>query len=66
MLLLHVKQASLSQHLTTQNRKDHFGSHFAKKKLLEVSVLLAVTHCPKMQCWVISGKTNDGTLKKWQ
>ena len=37
-----------------------------KKNLLEVSALLAVRHCPKLQSWAISGKTNDGTFRKCQ
>ena len=36
------------------------------KFFLEVSALLAVRHCPKLQSWAISEKTNDGILRKWQ
>ena len=36
------------------------------KNFFEVSALLAVRHCPKLQSWLLSGKTNDGTLRKWQ
>ena len=32
----------------------------------EVSALLGVRHCPKLQSCVILRKTNDETLKKWQ
>ena len=36
------------------------------KIFLEISALLAVRHCPKLQSWAISEKTNDGILRKWQ
>ena len=36
------------------------------KFFLEVSALPAVRHCPKLQSWAISGKTNDGILRKKQ
>ena len=32
----------------------------------EVSALLDVRHCPKLQSCAISRKSNDATLKKWQ
>ena len=38
----------------------------APKFFLEVSALEAVRHCPKLQSWAISGKTNDGILRKKQ
>ena len=39
----------------------------AKRFFLEVSALVAVRrHCPKLQSWAISVKTNNGTLRKWQ
>ena len=33
---------------------------------LEVSALLDVRHCPKLQSCAISRKTNDATLSKWE
>ena len=51
---------------TEQNRKDHFGPKFGQKLFFEVSALLAVSHCPRLQSWAILGKTNGGTLRKWQ
>ena len=45
-----------------QNRKDHFGPQHI---FSEVSALLDVTHCPKLQPCAISRKTNDATLRKW-
>ena len=36
-----------------------------QKFFLEVSALIAVTNFSKLQSWAISGKTNDGTLRKW-
>ena len=39
----------------------------AKRFFLEVSTLVPVRrHCPKLQSWAISVKTNNGTLRKWQ
>ena len=38
----------------------------AKKFLMEISALLDVRHCLKLQSCVISRKTNDATLKNWQ
>ena len=32
----------------------------------KVSALLDVRHCPKLKSCVISRKTNDATLRKWQ
>ena len=32
----------------------------------EVSALLDVRHCPKLQSCAVSRKSNDVTLKKWQ
>ena len=49
-----------------QNRKDHFGPNVGPNFFLEVLALLAVRHCPKLQPLATSGKTNDGTLRKFQ
>ena len=40
----------------------------AKKKIFfeEVSALLDVRHCPKLQSCAISKETNDATWRKWQ
>ena len=43
------------------------GSNLRPKKFfLEVSVLLEVRRCPKLQSCAISRKTNDANLRKWQ
>ena len=34
--------------------------------LLEVSTLLDVRHCPKLQSCAISRKSNDANLRKWR
>ena len=39
---------------------------WATKFFLEVSALLDVRHCNKLQSCAISRKTNDATLRKWQ
>ena len=36
------------------------------KTFLEVSALLDLRHCPKLQSCTISRKTNDVNLRKWQ
>ena len=62
-----LKQASFSGHSTTLEWERSFRPQFWRKIFfLEVSALLAVRHCPKLQSWAISGKTNDETLRKWQ
>ena len=48
------------------NRKDKFGPSLSPNCFLEVSALLDVTHCPKLQSCAISRKSSDGNLKKWQ
>ena len=65
-LQLYTKQASLSECSTTLEQKGSFQPQFWPKNFVQVSVLLAFRHCPKLQSWEISGKTNDRTLKKWQ
>ena len=52
--------------LTTLEQKRSFQPQFCTKKCLEVSALLAVRHCLMLQSWAISGKANDGTVRKWQ
>ena len=39
---------------------------WATNVFLEVSALLDVRHCPKLQSCVIPRKTNDAALRKWQ
>ena len=39
---------------------------WATKFFLEVSDILDVRHCPKLESCTISRKTNDATLTKWQ
>ena len=39
---------------------------WAKKFFLEVSALLDVRYCPKLQSRAISRKTNNANLRKWQ
>ena len=39
---------------------------WATKLFLEVSVLLDVRHCAKLQSCAIYRKTNDATSRKWQ
>ena len=39
---------------------------FATNYFLDVSVLLDVKHCPKLQSCATSRKYNDVTLRKWQ
>ena len=57
------KQASLSERSTTVEQKKSFQPQFSSNFFLEVS---AVRHSPNLQSWVMSGKTNNGTLRKWQ
>ena len=35
-------------------------------KNFEVSALLDVRHCPKLQSYAISRETNDANLRKWE
>ena len=61
-----LKQVSLRGRLTTLEQKRSFRTQFwLKIFFLEVSALLSVRHSPKLQSCRISGKTNDGTLRKW-
>ena len=53
--------------------KSHFnrdlgllGPTFESLIFLEVSALLDVRHCPKLQSCVISSKTDDANLRKWR
>ena len=43
-------------------RKYHFGHILGQN----VSAILDVRHCPKLQSCAISRNTNDATLRKWQ
>ena len=67
------QQDSLTGRLTTLNRKDHFGPDLCllgpnldHTLFLEVSALLDIRHCPKLQSCAISRKANDANLRKWQ
>ena len=64
------KQVSLDAR--RQNRKDHFGPdlgllgpNLGHKTFLEVSAIVDVKHCPKLQAFAISRKTSDVNLRKW-
>ena len=48
-----------------ENRKDHFGCTLGHNLFFEVSALLDVKHCPKLQSCAISRIINDVTLRKW-
>ena len=54
------KQASLTGRPTKLEQKKSF------RIPNEVSALLDVRHCPKLPSCVISKKTNDTNLRKWQ
>ena len=59
------EQASLNGCSTTLEY--HFGPNLGHKFFcffFEVSALLDVRHCPKLQSCKISRKTNDTTLRK--
>ena len=52
--------------------KPHFGldlgllgSYLVHNVFLEVSAILDVRHCPKLQFCIISSKTNDANMRKW-
>ena len=60
------EKASLSGCSMTLEQKRSFRPQFQPQIFLEVSALVAVRHCPKLQsCTIISRKYNDATLKKW-
>ena len=59
------KQASLSGRSTTLEQKRSFQPQFGQQNFFwEVSALLDVRHCPKLQSCAISRKSNDTTLRK--
>ena len=68
------KQANLTGCPTTLEYKRSFQPQFGHVRpyfgpqisFLEVSALLDIRHCTKLQPCAISRKTNDANLRKWQ
>ena len=53
--------------------KSHFGPdlsllgpNLGHRFFFEISALVDVRHCPKLQSCAISRKTNDTNLREWQ
>ena len=65
--ILHYKQASLKWRLDDIRKEKTISAPISFTNcFLEVSALLNVRHCSKLQSCATSRKYNDGTFRKWQ
>ena len=65
-LLIKQKEIAGKPHVVPDLRL--LGPNLGRKTFFffEVSAILDVTHCPKLQFCAISRKTNDANLRKWR